>query len=179
MCPVLRALKSAAAQRAARSAKKERRTFDEELRDRDEAEDVHWEHALVVRVRDLADALDAEHEARVVHCSARELGAPGGAQRRGTHRGCRPRAGPRARARRATPPAPCPRRPAEQWRICHPVSSQILCMPRYTARRPSRGHLCVERRGSDSIHPVACRMAVRHYSLLFAKLETAIPLRTG
>ena len=61
MCPVLRALKSAAAQRAARGATKERRTFDEELRDRDEAEDVHLEHALVVRVRDLADALDAEH----------------------------------------------------------------------------------------------------------------------
>ena len=90
MCPVLRALKSAAAQRAARGAQKEQaRTFDEELRDRDEAEDVHLEHALVVRVRDLADALDAEHEARVVHW-VRTVSLARRAERRGTHRGCRP-----------------------------------------------------------------------------------------
>ena len=48
-----------------------RRTLDEELGHGDEAKDVDREHRLHVRLRDVAHALDTEHEARVVHCSPR------------------------------------------------------------------------------------------------------------
>ena len=44
------------------------RTLDEKLGHRDEAKDVDREHRLHVSFRDLADLLDTQDEARVVHC---------------------------------------------------------------------------------------------------------------
>ena len=46
-----------------------RRTLDEELREGYEAEDVHVEHRLDLLLLDVADLVDAEDEACVVHCA--------------------------------------------------------------------------------------------------------------
>ena len=150
--PEFRALKPYKKCKVTRYAMPEERTFDQELRDRDESENVGRKHALRIRIQDTPNTINTMNKPSVVHFTNVSNSSANRAVF--THQECRHCASPGVLSPTDQQPESCQTRPAALSRYFRLAEDQTPCAQLQLRPRHSSGHRHDGRVELDWIRPI-------------------------